>query len=150
MVLVPPFEQFLTSYTVTTPATIFDINFINLVAPNAAVGAIELDGTAVPANQFVAIGTSGFSGAQLAVARGSHTLAAPEPFGVTVYGFASFDSYGYTGGQSLSPVARASVIELSPATASVPVGVEVDLAARVLDDLGAPVVGVRVDFAVAA
>ncbi|HZC03371.1 MAG TPA: hypothetical protein VE844_19065 [Gammaproteobacteria bacterium] len=43
--LIPPFEQSLASYTVTTPASGFSTNFINIVAPAAAVGAITLDGT---------------------------------------------------------------------------------------------------------
>ena len=47
-ILIPPKEQFLASYTVTTPATGFSINFINIVAPNAIVGAINLDGSAIP------------------------------------------------------------------------------------------------------
>ena len=39
--MVPPSEQFLASYTVSTPASGFSINYINVVAPNAAVGAVK-------------------------------------------------------------------------------------------------------------
>lgn len=101
MMLIPPFEQFLAGYTVTTPASGFATNFINVVAPNAAVGAITLDGAVVPTTSFTAIGASGFSGAQLPVGVGTHNLAGPLPFGTFMYGFDSFDSYGYPGGQSL-------------------------------------------------
>ena len=52
MMLVPPFEQFLASYVVTTPATGFETNFINVVAPTAAIGGITLDGLPIPV-QFV-------------------------------------------------------------------------------------------------
>src|SRR5262249_56654342 len=47
MMLVPPFEQFLADYTVTTPATGFPINYVNLVVPNDAVGTVRLDGTLI-------------------------------------------------------------------------------------------------------
>ncbi len=77
MMIVPPSEQFLASYTVATPvesailgAQRFDRNFINIVAPAADVGLIELDGVAIEANKFTAIGTSGFFGAQLPVSLG--------------------------------------------------------------------------------
>ena len=148
MMLIPPFEQFLSNYTVTTPATGFDINYINLVTPNAAVGEVEVDGAKVAANLYTPIGASGFSGVQVAVEKGTHNLTGPLPFGAFMYGYASFDSYGYPGGQSLSPVARASAISLSPAVAKRPVGVEQKLQATVTDDVGQPVAGVRVDFAV--
>ena len=67
-----PFEQFLAGYTITTPASGFGVNFVNVVAPNAAVGNITLDGTTIPADSFTAIGTSGFSGVQIPIALGAH------------------------------------------------------------------------------
>jgi hypothetical protein len=86
--LIPPKEQFLAGYTVTTPASGFPTNFINIVAPNAIVGTINLDGSAIPSASFSPIGSSGFSGAQVAVLIGSHNLDATLPFGITNYGFA--------------------------------------------------------------
>jgi hypothetical protein len=74
MMLIPPFEQFLGAYTVTTPASDFPINFVNVVAPATAVGTILLDGIALPLDSFVPIGTSGFAGAQVPISAGSHTL----------------------------------------------------------------------------
>jgi len=91
-VVIPPFEQFLASYTITTPATGFTTNFVNVVAANAAIGTIMLDGIVIPAADFTPIGSSGFSGTQVAIALGSHALSGPIPFGITVYGFASYDS----------------------------------------------------------
>jgi hypothetical protein len=146
MMLIPPYEQFLGSYTVTTPASGFMINYINVVAPTAAVGAITLDGSPIPSSSFVAIGSSGFSGAQVAVSLGSHTLSALLPFGVFVYGFDSYDSYGYPGGLSLAPVVRVTHISLAPKTATNPVGTEHCVTATVTDQNDQPVVGVRVDF----
>jgi hypothetical protein len=149
MMLIPPFEQFLSAYTVSTPATGFPINFVNVVAPTSAVGAITRDGAVVPASSFVPIGTSGFSGAQLTVGAGSHRLAGPAPFGVFVYGFASFDSYGYAGGMSLAPVARVATVTLTPEAETSMVGVERCVVAAVADQDGQPLEDVRVDFTVA-
>ncbi len=156
MMIVPPAEQFLASYTVATPvesailgAQRFDRNFINIVAPADAVGQIELDGVAIEQSKFTAIGTSGFFGAQVPVTLGSYQLAGPSPFGVFVYGFGSFDSYGYVGGQSLSPVADVRSVVLSPPSAALQVNNTLRLTARVADSVGAPLAGIRVDFQVA-
>ena len=148
MMIIPPHEQFLAGYTVTTPSSGFNINFINIAAPAAAVGAITLDGTPIPVSSFSTIGTSGFKGAQLAVGLGTHNLSGPLPFGVFVYGFAFADSYGYPGGMSLSPVAVVTSISLAPKTGSDQVGTTHCVTATVEDQNAAPVVGVRVDFAV--
>ncbi len=148
MMLVPPYEQFLGSYVVTTPASGFSANFINVVVPNGAVGAVTLDGVPVPAGSYVAIGSSGFSGAQLPVALGSHTLSGTLPFGTFVYGFADYDSYGYPGGLSLAPVARVTSVTLAPKTATKAVNTQHCLTATVSDQNALPLEGVRVDFAV--
>ncbi|MEZ6032636.1 MAG: DUF4114 domain-containing protein [Planctomycetaceae bacterium] len=156
MMLVPPFEQFLANYTVTTPdenaipeGERFDRNFLNIVAPGDAVGLIEVNGTAVDAAEFTAIGTSGFFGAQVPIELGSYEVAGPLPFGLFVYGFGSFDSYGYVGGQSLSKVATVSAVTLAPDAATLPINTTQDFTATVTDTNGDPVEGVRVDFSVA-
>jgi hypothetical protein len=147
MMLIPPFEQYLGSYTITTPATGFAQNFVNVVAPSAAVGTITLDGTAIPAAAFSAVGSTGFSGAQVDISLGAHTLSSPNsPFGVSVYGFDNFDSYGYPGGQSLSPIATATSLTLTPETGTGAVGTNQCWDATVRDQFNNPVAGVRVDF----
>ena len=147
-VVVPPSEQFLNSYTVTTPASGFALNFINVVAPTASLGTVTLDGVAVPGASFTAIPGSTFSGAQLTVGVGSHTLAGAQPFGVTVYGFAVADSYGYPGGFSLAPVATVTSVTLAPKNATNPVTTQHCVTATLLDQNNNVVVGVRVDFTV--
>jgi hypothetical protein len=148
MMLIPPFEQFLASYTVTTPASGFSTNFINIVAPAAAVGAITLDGTAIPPSTFAPTGTSGLLGAQVPVPSGSHTFLGPLSFGVFVYGFTDFDSYGYPGGMSLAPVVIVANLTLTPETATNPVGTERCVVATVSDQSANPVPGIRVDFTI--
>ena len=146
MMLIPPYEQFLNNYTITTPASGFSGNYVNVVAPNAAVGNISLDGTTVPPASFSAIGSSGFSGAQLDIGLGVHTLKGTLPFGVFVYGYADYDSYGYPGGQSLSQVAVVTSLTLSPKTGTAPVNTNECFTALLRDQNSVPVSGVRVDF----
>ena len=72
--LIPPTEQFLPAYTVSTPAAGFSGNYINVVAPTSSLASVKFDGTVVPAASFAPIGSTGFSGAQLSVELGSHTV----------------------------------------------------------------------------
>lgn len=148
MMLLPPYEQFLTEYRVATPSSGIARNFINVVAPAAAVGSIRINGTAIPASSFVSIGSSGFKGASVSVALGTHTLTGSMPFGVSVYGFDNYDSYGYPGGLSLSPVATVTTIVLNPSNATATIGTDHCVTARVRDQSNNPVPGIRVDFAV--
>jgi len=101
MMLLPPYEQFLSSYTFSTPATGFNDNYVNVVAPNSAVGDVTLDGFLVPAALFSPIGVSGYSGATLPINLDSHSISSSEPIGIHSYGFARYDSYGYPGGLAL-------------------------------------------------
>jgi hypothetical protein len=146
--LIPPFEQFLASYTVTTPATGFPVNYINLVVPNAAVGSVKLDGVAIPASAYTPISGSSFSGTQRLVTIGAHNLVGPLPFGAFMYGYANFDSYGYPGGMSLSQVAVVTSLSLTPKTATGPVNQQHCVNAALRDQTNTPVPGVRVDFSV--
>ena len=147
-VVVPPFEQFLSGYTITTPASGFSSNFVSIVAPDSAVGAVTLDGVAIPAVDYTAIGSTGFSGVAVPVTLGSHQLDSPVPFGLTVYGFDSFDSYGYPGGLALAEVASLTDLSLNPPTATNPVNTEHCVTATNQDQNGDPIVGIRVDFSV--
>ena len=145
MMICPPFEQYLAGYTLTTVSG-YVAHYINIVAPNSVVGALTLDGVPVPVVEFTAIGASGFSGAQVAVAPGSHTLAATLPFGVFQYGFNDDDSYGYPGGLSLSPIAIVSGIDATPEFAINPTNTQHCVDAFVFDQNNLPVNGIRVDF----
>ena len=104
MMLIPSAAQFVQSYTFATPGSGFPDNYANVVAltADAAAGAVLLDGASVPAGSFTALGGTPYSAAQLPIGIGSHTLSAPSPVGLYVYGYASFDSYGYPGGFSAS------------------------------------------------
>ena len=152
MMLIPPFEQFQTSYTIISLVEAqFIGQFLNVVVANVGVGNILLDNTAIPANSFTAIGTSGFSGAQIPVSQGIHNLSSNIPFGTFVYGFGSAESYGYPAGSSLSAVALVDSLALTPDSNTGPFQVinnEFCTLSTVTDSNGTPLVGIRVDFSV--
>lgn len=100
MMLIPPTEQFLNQYTFSTPASGFTKNYVNVVVPTSSVSSLVLDGTPVNAALFSPVGTSGFSGGQVYINLGSHNISGDVPFGIYVYGFGSYDSYGYPGGMA--------------------------------------------------
>ena len=146
MMLIPPYEQFLANYTVSTADINLPINFINIAVPNAVVGSLTLDGVPVPVVNYTPIGLSGFSGAKLSVGLGSHTLAATLPFGLFDYGFGDYDSYGYPGGQALSQVAIVSSLDVTPEIATNIVGTQHCVDGLVKDQNGVPLAGIRVDY----
>lgn len=147
MLLIPALEQFQNTYTVSTPATGFDLNFINIVAPNSATGNITLDGSLIDASEFNSITGSSFSAAQIPVESGTHNLSSASPFGVSIYGFADDESYGYLGGQALGGVADVNEIILS-IDPIIGQGNEYCFIATAQDEDGNPIESVRVDFIV--
>ena len=95
-------QQFLDSYTFATPGAGFGVNYANIVAltTDAMAGDVMLDGVPVPAEEFSVLTGTDFSATQAVISLGTHTVSAPNPAGLYVYGFATFDSYGYPGGFS--------------------------------------------------
>jgi hypothetical protein len=102
MMLVPPAEQYLASYGFISLSEQegFPVGYINLIAPSSDIDSIVMDGENVDPSLFSPIGSSGYSGAQVPVAPGSHVLTAAAPVGLFVYGFGDYDSYGYPGGMN--------------------------------------------------
>ena len=77
----------------------FATNYLNIIVPQLALTSTRVDGSTVDATNFVSIGTSGYYGARITVAGGAvHTVTSSQPVGVQVYGFGTFDAYGYFGG----------------------------------------------------
>lgn len=152
MVTIPPTEQFLNSYTVSAEPSGADEaitqNYLNVVAPTSEVASVNLDGSPVPSADFTPIAGTSYSGAQVPVDFGSHTISASLPFGLTVYGYGGYDGYGYPGGFTLSPIAVVSHVSLAPTTSSYVVGNSACETATVTDQNTNPVAGVRVDFTV--
>ena len=97
-ILLPPIAHYLMTNIVETPAEGFDINYLNIIVIQSAITNTVLDGSTVAATNFMAIGTSGYFGAQLSVTNGVHKVKSSQPVGVEVYGFGDHDAYGYFGG----------------------------------------------------
>jgi hypothetical protein len=91
-------SQFRTTSLFYAPPS-YTSNYVNIVAPTGA--SVTLDGIAIPASSFVAVGASGYSYARLALSKlgtGSHTITGSLPVGTTVYGYGQYTSYSYPGG----------------------------------------------------
>ncbi|MEA2203723.1 MAG: hypothetical protein QOE77_499 [Blastocatellia bacterium] len=146
--IVPPYTQFLDHYTISTPASGFQINYANVIAPTALLGSITLDGAALAAGSFTAIGVSGYSGAQLPLTVGAHTLDGPAGFGVSVYGFAQDESYGYPGGLNLSPTATNVVVTVAPEVSAHTINTQGCVIATTTDQFQLPQGGATVNFSI--
>ncbi|MBK9434561.1 MAG: hypothetical protein V9G09_06585 [Candidatus Nanopelagicales bacterium] len=148
MMLLIPSEQFLNQYTFATPETGFARNFVNVVTADAGVGQVQLDGAVVPAGQFSAIGSTGFSGAQVDLTAGSHTMSSSQPFGIYVYGFDDDDSYGYPGGAAFASINAVAALTLTPPAQTVKVNTQACLDTTVLDKENKPLAGIDVKLKV--
>jgi hypothetical protein len=98
-----PAAQYRKSYTFIASAS-YDTNFVNVIAKTGST--VTLDGTAIPAASFTAIGSSGFSVARVELPLGSevHAIESGSVFGVMVYGYGRYTSYMYAGGLDLTPI----------------------------------------------
>jgi IgGFc binding protein len=145
MMLVPPSQQYLASYTIATPPTQFTVNDANVTVPTAVTASLRLDNAAVDPSEFQAIAGTTFSSAQLPLTLGSHTLTASLPFGVFVYGANSANSYAYPGGYAAASIAGIASISPSSTSVEAAAGAQVCVAVTVRDTAHAVVPGVRVD-----
>ncbi len=78
--------------------------FINVVVKDDVVGKIKLDNLVVP---FVSLSSTGYSYAQVSIAKGDHFIESTEPgkgFIAYVYGFGGVEAYGYGVGFNLDIV----------------------------------------------
>ena len=111
--MIPPYEQFLPSYRFISAQAVqlnsnfervkvYNFQYVNIVAPQTVIDKVVLDGATVPANQFTRIGGSRFYYATIQITDGVHTVSAPEPIGIYVYGYGPANSYGYIGGMSFT------------------------------------------------
>lgn len=92
-----PSEQWRKRYSILSPETFTD-NFVGVIAHPDQV--VLLDGRVI--TRFQTREGATFKSAQVRIRGGQHTLESEMPFGVTVYGFASFTSYMVAGGLDLT------------------------------------------------
>lgn len=150
MAYLAPFEQNLNEYTVVS-ATGNNAQLLNIAIPKSALSSLRIDGSAPSQsspNSFVDFTANGtvWSLGQIITTTGSHNLTASQAFSVMVYGANSANSYAYTGGQSLAPIALVDSITLQTnSNYAGDVGQKVCIDVNVLDANGAALPGVRVD-----
>jgi hypothetical protein len=97
--LLLPAGHYLAANTVVTVLDDFDENHLNLIVAQSGTNTTLLDGTLVAATNFVAIGSSGYYGAQITITTsGAHTVTSSQPVEVQVYGWGYTDAYSYFGG----------------------------------------------------
>lgn len=109
MVLLPPSEQWRSSYTLLAAPGTRD-NYLAIAIDGSKVASVNVDGVAVAS--FTSIAGSPFLTANVAISEGTHTVDVqsrpgvnPLPgAGVVVYGYDAYVSYGYTGGLDLGAI----------------------------------------------
>ena len=99
--LVPPEEQYRSSYSFLTPKTYFQSYVTVTIRPGFGV---LLDGMPLNLESFdyVTLDAQGVARAHIPVEPGPHQIESNVPFGIVVYGYDSYVSYAYTGGLNLT------------------------------------------------
>lgn len=106
MILLPAAGHYLDSYIVSTPTNAaFTGHYLHIFVEQSALASTLVDGKLVTLDKFKPLGRSGYYGAQLPVESGPHTVSSSKPVGAYVYGFGTWDGYGYIGGIATFPLA---------------------------------------------
>ena len=95
MLTVQATRHWTSAYRVCTPTNDFPTNYVNIVAPTAAIAAIQRNGVPIP-GPFTPIDAA-FSHARVTIPSGLHSFAGGVPFALSVYGWGPYDSYGHPG-----------------------------------------------------
>jgi hypothetical protein len=105
--IIPSVDQLLDSYAFATPvgSDSFAQNFLNIAINAADAASLLLNGVAVDTSLFANL--NGILFGNIAIAQGTGTIEADNPFLATISGFSSFDSY-------FSPIATAFSPGVSP------------------------------------
>ncbi len=103
--LAVPIHQYLSDYIVLTPPGYME-NYLSITFKVGLEAQVMIDDKPLP--QYLSptlpatpAGTGGWAVAQVIVQEGVHTVSAPEPIGVSAYGYDCDVSYAYPGGLSL-------------------------------------------------
>ena len=106
MLMIPPIEQYRSNYIISTPAghPVKFSSYLSVIIADDEKDGLRLDDQ--PLSSTVLwnnIAGQNLVGATFAIATGSHTVhhVDKSKFGLSTYGFAKHDSYGYPGGLQL-------------------------------------------------
>jgi hypothetical protein len=97
MLMVPSTAQYRTSYTFCTLHSEITNNYIHIIVPTKAVADILLDGSPIVGVLFSTIDET-YSGARVPVIMDTHNITCSHKFGLILYGFGTYESYGNAGG----------------------------------------------------
>jgi len=124
MMLIPPVEQFSHEYIFATPdderiksEKEFD-NYVTFTVKTSEKAGVKLDEKLLDDEPWVEVPGSDFSYLVKEITSGIHFAEHESPivgFGLNVYGFANYDSYGYPGGLRLVPLYEACIPSLDKA-----------------------------------
>lgn len=143
MMVIPPYQQFLDGYNFSTPVSGFITNYFNSAVETTGVPGMMLDGNSLSQDDYIPIGSTGFSAAEFPVEiNTSHDISnsGGSPSGLYLYGFGNADSYGYPGGLSLisinvgsGPVIELTTTKLNYFCTQLSSGVTLEISATITD-----------------
>jgi gliding motility-associated-like protein len=101
-IVLSPVEQTLNNITFNAfTSTVISSYFVNIVSPTASIASVTLDGVNM-AGFFTPIASNPtYSHCRRNITQGNHTINAPGGVNAYVYGYGSYESYGYVAGASL-------------------------------------------------
>ena len=102
-IMMSPTEQML-NYTTFNAFTssIISQYYLNVVSKSNGLGNIQLDGVPI-GGQFASVPSNPlYSYAKIDIAQGNHTMVSDSGFFAYVYGYGSYESYGYSAGVNLN------------------------------------------------
>lgn len=114
MMLSQPVEWFDSTYHVVIPRSDpFSLHYINVIVPEEMRYFLRIDGVPVDA-EYHTIPWSRYRYAQIEIMPGAHTITAPAPFGLSVYGYGDMISYGYIGGMRATHTVVSGIPHAAP------------------------------------
>ncbi len=97
MLLLPGTGQFLNNYRFSTVKPSIGFNYINLIVSKSDKNVIKLDNISIDPILLFNINEK-YMGAKVPVSAGNHTVTSTNKFGLIIYGFDVWESYGHAGG----------------------------------------------------
>lgn len=101
-IVLSPVEQTLNNITFNAfTSSVISSYFVNIVSPTASITSVTLDGVNM-AGFFAPVASNpAYSHCRRSITQGNHTIVAPGGVNAYVYGYGSYESYGYVAGASL-------------------------------------------------
>lgn len=113
LTIVPPVEQFLSSYRMVSiePQTtnpFYTEHFLMLTVPTSAATSLLVDGSPI-ATALTPIAGTAYGFVNVPVQAGIHSVSCDSAFGIVAYGYGPAESYGYTGGMAFEKLYQPTI-----------------------------------------